>query len=146
MHRMRFWAIEARPGELLVDEVAVTDAVRRIIGITTVEALLLFTSRVNLDGFMEGFLEEGEADGELPASRQKLEVAFERELKTMAEATADGAPDPRYPVFEPQSLVGVMEGVSSDVRYVALDPDTPQQQVWSVEQFGTHLLELPSRA
>ena len=146
MHRMRFWAIEARPGELLVDEVAVTDAVRRIIGITTVEALLLFTSRVTLDGFMEGFLEEGEADGELPASRQELEVAFERELKTMAGATADGAPDPQYPVFEPQSLVGVMEGVSSDVRYVALDPDTPQQQVWSVEHFGTHLLELPSRA
>ena len=87
---MRFWAIEALPGELLVDEVAVTDAVRRIIGITTVEALLLFTSRVTLDNFMEGFLGEGEADGGLPASRQELEAAFEHELKMMAGAITEG--------------------------------------------------------
>ena len=142
---MRFWAIEARPGELLVDEVAVTDAVRRIIGITTVEALLLFTSRLTLDSFMEGFLGEGEADGGLPASRQELEAAFERELETMVGTAMDGG-WPRYPVFEPQSLVGVVEGVSSDVSYVALDPDTPGQQVWGVEQFVAYLDELLHQA
>lgn len=139
---MRFWAIEARPGELLVDEAVVAEAVRRILGITTVEALFLFTSRVALDGFLEGFLGEGEADDEVPLSRQALEAAFERELETMVGATAEGAPDPRYPEFDPRSLVGVMEGVSSEVRYVALDPDTPQQQVWSVEQFGIYLDKL----
>ena len=142
---MKFWAIEARPGELLVDEVAVAEAVRRILGIATVEALLLFTSRVVLDGFMEGFLENEEANGELPASRQELEAAFGRELETMAGASAEGGP-PRFPVFEPRALVGVVEGVSSDVRYVALDPDTPQQQVWSIEQFGAYLEGLLGRA
>ena len=139
---MRFWAIEARPGELLVDEAVVTDSVSRILGITTVEALFLFTSRVALDGFLEGFLEDGEADDEVPASRQELEAAFGQELKTMVGATAEGEPDPRYLVFDPQSLVGVMGDVSSDVRYVALDPDTPRQQVWSVEQFGNYLDKL----
>ena len=139
---MRFWAIEARPGELLVDEVVVTEAVSRILGITTVEALFLFTSRTALDGFMEGFLPD---DAEGQASRQELEAAFGRELETMAGAVAGGT-SPQFPVFDPQSLIVVMESVSSDVRYVALDPDTPRQQVWSVEQFGTHLLELLSRA
>jgi hypothetical protein len=42
---MRFWAIEVRPGELLVDDAPVNEAVSRIAGITTVEALFLFTSR-----------------------------------------------------------------------------------------------------
>ena len=142
---MRFWAIEARPGELFVDEAVVPEAVRRISGIATVEALFLFTSRVALDGFLEGFLGEGEADEEVPPSRQALEAAFGRELETMAGAITGGG-WPRYPIFDPRSLVGVMEGVSSDVRYVALDPDTPGQQVWSVEQFGRHLLELLGRA
>ena len=143
---MRFWAIEVRPGELLVDEAVVKDAVSRILGITTVEALFLFTSRVALDGFLEGFLADGEADDEVPASRQELEAAFGQELKTMVGATEEEAPGPRYPVFDPQSLVGVMEDVSSDVRYVALDPDTLRQQVWSVEQFGTYLDKLLGRA
>ncbi len=52
---MRFWAIEGRPGELLVDEAVVAEAVRRILGITTEEALFLYTSRVAMDGFLEGF-------------------------------------------------------------------------------------------
>ena len=142
---MRFWAIEGRPGELLVDEAVVAEAVRRILGITTVEALFLFTSRVALDGFLEGFLADAEAEDGVPPSRQALEAAFERELETiMGTATEEGWP--RFPVFDAQSLGGVMGVVSSDVSYVALDPDTPQQQVWSVEQFRTHLLELLSRA
>jgi hypothetical protein len=29
---------------------------------------------------------------------------------------------------------------------VALDPDTPKQQVWSIEQFGAYLEELLDRA
>jgi hypothetical protein len=142
---MRFWAIEARPGELFVDEAVVPEAVRRISGIATVEALFLFTSRVTLDGFMEVFLPDGEADDGGPPSRQALEAAFERELQTMAGA-ATGRASPRFPEFDPRSLVEVLEGVSSEVGYVALDPDTPGQQVWSVEQFGRHLLELLGRA
>jgi hypothetical protein len=138
---MKFWAIEAHPGELLVDEAVVGEAVSRILGITNVEALFLFTSRTSLDIFMEGFLADDEGTG----SRQELEAAFEHELKTMAGAITEGA-SLQFPVFDPQSLVEVMEGVSSDVRYVALDPDTPRQQVWSVEQFGMHLLELLGRA
>jgi hypothetical protein len=142
---MRFWAIEGRPGELLVDEAVVAEAVRRISGVTTVEALFLFTSRVALDGFLEGFLADAEAEDGDPPSRQALEAAFERELEaTMGAATEGGWP--RFPVFDPRALVGVMGAVSSDVSYVALDPDTPRQQVWSVEQFGTHLLELLGRA
>ncbi len=115
---MRFWAIEARPGELLVDEAVVDEAVSRISGITTVEALLLFSTRVALDGFMEGFL----PDGEVPAGRQELEAAFRRELEAMAEAAAEGA-SLRFPVFDTRSLIGVMETMALDVRYVALDLD-----------------------
>jgi hypothetical protein len=116
---MRFWAIEARPGELLVDDAPVDEAVSRIAGITSVEALFLFTSRLALYAFMEGFLTEEESSG----SRQELEAAFELELR-MAAATVVGV-ELRFPVFAPKSLIGVMETVSSDVRYVALDPDTP---------------------
>ena len=130
---MRFWAIEARPGELLVDDAPVNEAVSRIAGITTVEALFLFTSRLALDAFMEGFLTEEESSG----SRQELEAAFERELR-MAGATLEVA-ELCFPVFAPKSLIGVMETVSSDVRHVALDPDTPQQQVWSIERFVAFL-------
>ena len=137
---MRFWAIEARPGELLVDDAPVNEAVSRIAGITTVEALFLFTSRMALDGFMEGFLPDEQSSG----SRQELEAAFEHELQ-MAGATVEGA-KLRFPVFGPKSLIGVMETVSLDVRYVALDPDTPKQQVWSTERFGAYLEELLDRA
>jgi hypothetical protein len=137
---MRFWAIEARPGELLVDDAPVNEAVSRIAGITTVEALFLFTSRMALDGFMEGFLPDEESSG----SRQELEAAFEHELQ-MAGATVEGA-ELRFPVFAPESLIGVMETVSLDVQYVALDPDTPHQQVWSIERFGAFLEELLGRA
>jgi hypothetical protein len=108
---VRFWAIEARPGELLVDEAVVDEAVSRISGITTVEALLLFSTRVALDGFMEGFL----PDGEVPAGRQELEA--------MAGAAAEGA-SLRFPVFDTRSLIGVMETMALAVRYVALDLDT----------------------
>lgn len=82
---------------------------------------------------MEGFLTEEESSG----SRQELEAAFERDLR-MAGATLEGA-ELCFPVFAPKSLIGVMETVSSDVRYVALDPDTPQQQVWSIERFVAFL-------
>jgi hypothetical protein len=137
---MRFWAIEARPGELLLDDALVNEAVSRIAGITTVEALFLFTSRMALDGFLESFLPEEEVS----ASRQELEAAFEHELQ-MAGATVEGA-ELRFPVFGPKSLIGVMQTVSLDVRYVALDPDTPKQQVWSIERFGAYLEELLGRA
>jgi hypothetical protein len=46
----------------------------------------------------------------------------------MAGATGEGA-DLRFPVFAPESLIGVMETETLDVQYVALDPNTPQQQV-----------------
>jgi hypothetical protein len=139
---MRFRAIEVRPGELLVDEVTVDEAVGRIAGIATVEALLLFASRMALDLFMEGFL----ADGEDPAGGRELEAAFERELRTMAGVPAEEAVDLRFPVFGPGSLVRVVETVSLDVRYVALDPDTPRQQVWDIERFGARLEEILGRA
>ncbi len=56
-----------------------------------------------------------------------LEAAFEHELR-MAGATVEEA-ELRFPVFAPEDLIGVMETVSLDVQYVALDPDTPKQQV-----------------
>ena len=138
---MRFWAIEARPGELLLDEAQLNEAVSRITGITTVEALFLFTSRMALDLFMEGVLPDEE---ESSASRQELEAAFEHELQ-MAGAPAEGT-ELRFPIFAPEDLIGVMETVSSDVQYVALDPDTPKQKVWSIERFGAYLEELLGRA
>jgi hypothetical protein len=138
---MRFWAIEARPGELLLDEAQLNEAVSRITGITTVEALFLFSSRMALDLFMEGVLPEEE---ESSASRQELEAAFERGLR-MAEPPVEGIAV-RFPIFAPEDLIGVMETVSLDVRYVALDPDTPKQQVWSIERFGAYLEELLERA
>lgn len=133
---MSFWAIEPRPGELLVDEAVVTEAVSRIVGITTVEALCLFTSRMVLDGFMEGFLPDDKSSG----SRQELEAAFKHELE-MTGAAVEGVAL-RFPVFAPELLIEVMETGSLEVQYVVLDPDTPQQQVWSVERFGAYLEEL----
>ena len=59
----------------------------------------------------------------------------------MAGATAEET-ELHFPVFGPEDLIGVMETVSLDVRYVALDPDTPKQQVWSIERFGAYLEEL----
>ena len=140
---MRFRATEVRPGELLVDEVTVEEAVSRIAGIATVEALLLFTSRMTLDLFTEGFL----PDGENPAGERELEAAFERELRTMAGVSAEEeAVEVRFPVFGAGSLLGVIETVSLDVRYVALDPDTPSRQVWAIERFGAHLEDILGRA
>ena len=140
---MRFWAIEARPGELLVDDAQLNEAVSRITGITTVEALFLFTSRMALDLFMEGFLPEEEEESS--AGRQELEAAFEHELQMAGGAPVEGI-EVRFPIFAPEDLIGVMETVSLDVQYVALDPDTPQQQVWSTERFGAYLEELLGRA
>ena len=139
---MRFRAIEIPPGELLVDEVTVDEAVSRIAGIATVEALLLFTSRMALDLFMEGFL----PDGEDPAGKRELEAAFKRELRTIAGVPAEEEIDLRFPVFGLGSLLGVIETVSLDVRYVALDPDTPRRQVWAIERFGTHLEDILGQA
>lgn len=139
---MRFRAIEVPPGELLVDEVMVDEAVSRIAGIATVEALLLFTSKMALDLFMEGFL----PDGENPAGERELEAAFKRELRTMAGVPAEEAVDLRFPVFGPGSLLGAIETVSLDVRYVALDPDTPSRQVWAIERFGVHLEDILGQA
>jgi hypothetical protein len=139
-HAMRFWAMEARPGELLLDDAQVNEAGSRITEIITVEALFLFTSRMALDLFMEGVLPEEESS----ASRQELEAAFDHELQR------SGAPvqgiELRFPIFGPEDLIGVMETVSLDVQYVALDPDTPKQQVWSIERFGAYLEELLDRA
>jgi hypothetical protein len=138
---MRFWAIEARPGELFLDDAQVSEAVSRITGITTVEALFLFTSRMALDLFMEGVL----SDEESLASRQELEAAFEHELQMAGGAPVEGI-EVRFPIFGSEDLIGVMETVSSDVQYVALDPDTPKQQVWSIERFGAYLEDLLDRA
>jgi hypothetical protein len=138
---MRFWAIEARPGELLLDEAQLNEAVSRITGITTVEALFLFTSRMALDLFMEGVLPEEESS----ASRQELEAAFEHELQMAGGAPVEGI-EVRFPIFALEDLIGVMETVSLDVQYVALDPDTPKQQVWSIERFGAYLEDLLERA
>ena len=139
---MRFLAIEARPGELLLDDAQLNEAVSRITGITTVEALFLFTSRMALDLFMEGFLPEEE---ESSASRQELEVAFEHELQMAGGAPVEGI-EVRFPIFSPEDLIGAMETVSLDVQFVALDPDTPKQQVWSIEHFGAYLEDLLERA
>jgi hypothetical protein len=140
---MRFWAIEARPGELLLYEAQLNEAVSRITGITTVEALFLFTSRMALDLFMEGVLPDEEEESS--ASRQELEAAFEHELQRAGGAPVEGI-EVRFPIFGSEDLIGVMETVSLDVRYVALDPDTPKQQVWSIERFGAYLEELLERA
>lgn len=136
---MKYWAIEPRPGELLADEAIVDEAVSRIVGITTVEALFLFTTRIALDAFMEDFLAE---DGEGLASRQELEAAFERELRAAGTTTIEGS-SLRFPVFNPKDLSAALESVAMDVRYVVLDPDTSRQQVWSVERFKAHLREDP---
>ena len=139
---MKFRAIEVRPGELLVDEVTVEEAVSRIAGIATVEAPLLFTSRMTLDLFMEGYLPRRGA----PAGERELEAAFERELRTMAGVSAEEeAVEVRFP-FGAGSLLGAIETVSLDVRYVALDPDTPRRQVWAIERFGAHLEDILGRA
>jgi hypothetical protein len=91
--------------------VTVEEAVSRIAGIATVEALLLFSSTMALELFIEGFL----PDGESPASGRELEAAFKCELRTIAGVPAEEAVDLRFPVFGPGSLLGAIETVSSGI-------------------------------
>jgi hypothetical protein len=71
---------------------------------------------------MEGVL----PDEERADSRQELEAAFEHELR-IAWAPVEGA-DLRFPVFAPESLIGVMETESLDAQYVALDRRPPSSR------------------
>jgi hypothetical protein len=129
---MRYWAIETSPGLLLVDEVAVSKDVRRILGQDTLEALCLFTSRVSVDTFIEGFLPEESF------TRQELERAFKDELQ----GTRGPLEEPylEFPTFTPREVVQVIKSISSDVSYVVLDPDTSEQEVWDIEQFEAYLV------
>jgi len=136
---MKFWAIEIRPGELLADEVAVTEAVSRIVGARTVEALCLFTSRIALDAFIEGFFPEMEM-----STRQELEASFKKELESIEEMS-EGV-HLQFPVFAARELIEVVRNASLDVEFVALNPDASEQQVWSVNQFEAYLEELDRRA
>jgi hypothetical protein len=104
------------PGCLLADEVAAPRAVARIMDRPVVEALLLYTSRVSVDAFMEGFFPE-----ESFGARQELERAFDEELKHMRGPSEE--PYLGFPSSTPGELLEVVESVSSDVRYVAVDPD-----------------------
>jgi hypothetical protein len=136
---MKFWAIEIRPGELLADEVAVTEAVSRIVGTQTVEALCLFTSRIALDAFIEGFFPEMEM-----STRQELEASFKKELESIEEMS-EGV-HLRFPVFAARELIEVVRNLSLEMEFVALNPDATEQQVWSVNQFEAYLEDLDRQA
>jgi DNA-binding PucR family transcriptional regulator len=136
---MKFWAIEIRSGELLADEVAVTEAVSRIVGAQTVEALCLFTSRITLDAFIESFFPETKM-----STRQELEASFRKELESIEEM-AEGV-HLRFPVFAARELIEVIRNVSLDMEFVALNPDATEQQVWSVKQFEAYLEDLERQA
>jgi hypothetical protein len=129
---MRYWAIETSPGWLLVDEVAVTRPVTRILGQPTVEALCLFTSRVTVDAFIEGFFLEGSF-----STRQELEWAFRDELQGTRETLEE--PYLEFQKFTPRELVEVLRSMSSEVSYVAVDPDSSGQEVWDLKQFEAYL-------
>ncbi len=136
---MKFWAIEIRPGELLADEVAVTEAVSRIVGTQTVEALCLFTSRIALDAFIEGFFPEIEM-----STRQELEASFKKELESIEEMSERVLL--RFPVFAARELIEVVRNVSLDMEFVALNPDATDQQVWGVNQFEAYVEDLDRQA
>jgi hypothetical protein len=129
---MRYWSIETSPGWLLVDEVAVTRPVTRILGQPTVEALCLFTSRVTVDAFIEGFFLEGSF-----STRQELEWAFRDELQGTRETLEE--PYLEFQKVTPRELVEVLMSMSSDVSYVAVDPDSSKQEVWDIKQFEAYL-------
>jgi hypothetical protein len=114
--------IGTSPGCLLADEVAAPRAVARIMDRPVVEALLLYTSRASVDAFMEGFFPE-----ESFGARQELERAFDEELKHMRGPSEE--PYLGFPSSTPGELLEVVESVSSDVRYVAVDPDASGQEV-----------------
>jgi hypothetical protein len=131
---MRYWAIETSPGSLLVDEVAVTKEVARILGQRTLEALCLFTSRINVDAFMEEFFPE-----ESFSTRQELERAFKDELAGTLEILEK--PHLEFLSFTLRELGEVLKSISSDVSYVAVDPDTSGQEVWDIKQLEAHLAD-----
>jgi hypothetical protein len=131
---MRYWAIETSPGLLLVDEVAVTKEVARILGQSTVEALCLFTSRINVDAFMEEFFPE-----ESFGTRQELERAFKDELADTRGTLEE--PHLEFLSFTLRELVEVLKIISSDVSYVAVDPDTSAQEVWDIKQLEAYLAD-----
>jgi hypothetical protein len=81
-----------------------------------VEALSLFTSRAFVDAFTEGFFPE-----ESLGARQELEGAFNEELRHTRGPSEE--PYLGFPSSTPGELVEVVESVSSEVRYVSVDPD-----------------------
>ncbi len=71
---------------------------------------------------MEGFFPE-----ESFGARQELERAFDEELKHTRGPSEE--PYLGFPSSTPGELLEVVESVSSDVRYVAVDPDASGQEV-----------------
>jgi hypothetical protein len=83
---------------------------------------LLFTFRASVDTFKEGFFPE-----EPFGAGQELERAFDEELKRTRGPSEE--PYLGFPSSTPGELVEVVESGSSNVRYVAFDPDASGQEV-----------------
>lgn len=68
-----------------------------------------------------------------------LKIDFQYpEMAPVLEEIATGEIRPWDVVLTPEELLIVLE--RSGTEYVALDPDTPEQQVWTTEDFKEHLL------
>jgi hypothetical protein len=78
------------------------------------------------------------------STRQELEASFKKELESIEEMS-EGV-HLRFPVFAARELIEVVRNVSLEMKFVALNPDATDQQVWSVDQFEAYLEDLDRQA
>lgn len=150
-----FWAIKFYPGEvLLAMEVLLSEEVRRVLGYQYVTALCVFSSKDKLDIFTEnvrlGMASQypdlapvlqkiAKDESNIFTENVRLETASQYpDLAPVLRKIATGEIRGREVRFTPQELLEVVEAAGNEY-YVALDPDTPEQQVWSAETFKEHL-------
>jgi hypothetical protein len=150
-----FWVIKFYPGEkLLGTEVRLSEDVRRVLGYQYVMALCVFSSKEKLNGFTENVrlgmasqypdlapvlqkIAKGESN--IFTENWGLGMASQYpDLAPVLQKIARGEIRGREVRFTPPALLEVVEA-AGDEYYVALDPDTPEQQVWSAQNLKVHL-------
>ena len=121
---MDFFAIEYDPGgELLGTEVLLPDPVQRFVGYDYVEAFCLFSSEDTARVF---------------ADSMQLELSYhDFGIDYVLDEIKTGKVRLLLVPYSTQQILKFLE--TTDQDYLAIDPDTPEQQVWDMEVFEEYL-------
>jgi hypothetical protein len=119
-----YFVIKYDPGgEYLGTEVLLSDDVQRFVGYDCVDALCLFSSEDSARAFAESM---------------ELEISYHgSEVSGVLAEVKTGKVRLLLADFPTQALLKFIETI--DQEYIALDPDTPGQQVWDIEVFEEHV-------